>query len=347
MPSFHRKIIYIFSILILYHIYTTTKTIITIKDLQSISKNLSSIHSTISKAIYPANADGTIRILLYNGCSGSTATIDIIQSILNEHNFNILSLGDLELTKPHKNPYYDDIEKELLKSKKKTMINEKKIITKSLYKLNEEAFNMNKILLIKARYNEIDYIMNTKYLDVKITGIQRRNKLDRAICVAKDCFRNGTLGYPVLVNDSNNNSADTKKTGLCFNRRKYPNEKLKVHFNIYKLKKYIQMTVKDEDTDTKNTKGYMLPSIMQYYEDLFEFTHTNNETIFQSSINSWEILLKSIIPAIDKEIISDVLSPMRNTRKLPSLHGDSIVNYNDVSNALKKYGPSFETFLRE
>jgi len=341
MASFNRKIICILAILIICFLYSMA--IITTKHLQLLNDNIVSIHTKISKMIYPINADGTIRILLYNGCSGSTATINIIQTILNKHNFNVYLLGDFEITKPNKNPYYKEIKKGLIKKKEGTGKGKKYIIRESLFKLNEEIFNRNKILLIKAKYDEIKYLSRSKKLDTKFTGIQRRNKLDRAICVVKDCFRNGTLGYPALAHDNT-----IKKTNRCFDRRKSPNkDELKVYFNIHNLISYLRKTVKDEENDIEYTKEHVAPSAVQYYEDLYEFGYTNNETAFQNSIDTWEMLLKSFIPFVDKDIISDVLLQMKNTRKLPLAHKDTIVNYDEVSKALHKSGSVFGNFLRE
>ena len=102
-----------------------------------------------------------------------------------------------------------------------------------------------------------------------------RDKLNIATCVAKDCFPDGELGYPVLITDTDDIDCAAKKIDLFFNRRECTNDIFKMIFILDKSRNLSLKTMKDKFNIVKEMQEHIVPTIVQY-----EFTQTINETTF-------------------------------------------------------------------
>jgi len=295
-------------------------------------------------------SDGIMRILFYRGCSGSSATFEILSDILAAHGLNrywgnitFPLKGELtkELTKLDKNPFFKKAKQSIQSNNGMKEPNEDVIIIEALKLLNSKAKEHNKILSFKADYRDGEYLVDKLEDDALYTGMLRRNKLDRVLCFVKDCFgRHEKLGYEVHANNG------TKVTDpLCFQRRQQPpNLKLKVYLHVHFLIEYMKRGIKNDDIVMSQTKGSI--TNVQYYEDLFAFVHTSDINIFQDSMNVWYDLLKPLLVHIDRKKIKNVLLPFKNSRTPPSPHTESVQNFVEVKNALEKATPPLDHFLR-
>ena len=109
-----------------------------------------------------------------------------------------------------------------------------------------------------------------------------------------------------------------------------------MHLNIDRLIDFINMQTKEEEGCITNFKALISPTKVQYYEDLLEFTHSNNYQMFKKSIEAWCTLFRSIMVYADEDIAKDILLPLKNTRTISTLYKDSIENFHQVRNALEK-----------
>lgn len=294
--------------------------------------NIQADNSTDSNYI----VDSIIRVLLYDGCSGSSATHRVAIDIMAAHGLKIRTYKRTELDKPEKNPFFKVAKYKLQGGEKEPTTDE--LLLKAYELLNANAVSNNEITFFKAFYESSN---NLDKLDVAFAGMQRRNKLDKAICYVKDCFGGaaGGLGYSVFAENG------TRANNLCFNRRQYPDVKLKVHFDLRALINFIEKEKRRDKNRILKYGQLLSPGEVQYYEDLFAFVYTSNDKVFQKSVNAWASLLASMTH-IDKHILTNTLLPLKNTRKDPSPHIESIQNYYEVINMLKRAKPPVDYFLR-
>ena len=286
-------------------------------------------------------ADGIVRVLLYNGCSGSSATFKLSQQILDAHGFKSWK-GKSELDKPKNNPFYYEARKKVYDSGAWRPTSDDFVI-EALKLLNNHVQHIKKKILFTKQFYDRAHLFS---IDSAYAAMYRRNKLDVAICFVKDCFKvnkktgMSTLGYSLFAN----NNTKTDK-GVCFTRRNNDNLVLKVHLETDKLIEFLVERVDEEEERIQKFKALISPAKEQYYEDLFAFTYSSNYGIFKKSIQAWCTLLRAITAYIDEDVVKDVLLPIKNTRKPPPSHKEIIENFEEVKNALKK--AKLARFLRK
>lgn len=303
----------------------------------SITNNINDINEQINQIkLKNSIEDGRIRTLLHYGCTGSTAAYYTMKEILSAHGFNVKNIqGNAEQDKPLHNKHVSQARINLRASNEK--FNKNDLIFEMLKLLNDEAVSDNETLFIKSYYRSASIINELKN-DSLFAGIARRNKIDVAICRAKDCFEGP--GYSVFATNG------TRADDLCFQRREHPDIKLKIKFDPVKLVEFIQEESRlDEQRKKTIEKTLMLPSEIQFFEDLYEFEFTSDDAAFDKSFDAWTYLLKSMVD-IDKDILRSILMRMRNTKRSFIPHNESIENFDEVVAALKQADPPYDHFIR-
>jgi len=280
-------------------------------------------------------SDGAVRVLLYYGCSGSTAAFQTIVKILSAHGYRRLPV-EHELHKPEFN--YLMQEAETLIQESGIKYSQDDVLLKTFEMFNEQAISSNSVLSFKAFYNEAKYI--DKLENRLFAGLLRKNQLDSAICFAKDCFEEGKIGYSVFA--ENGTRAD-----LCFQRRSFPGLKLKVQLDIDELERFLTEWIDHDDRILNKYEDLISPGKIQFYEDLFAFEYTSDDNTFQESLDAWASLMKSFVNnGVNMEILKNVLLPLKNTRPYPPPHRDIIQNYDEVEQRLKMTEPPLDYLLR-
>ena len=314
----------------IYHVETI------VNEIQTTPKNNnSSNENNIEKIrVTPLKPDKIIRALLYFPCSGSSALYAHSRDILIAHGLNVeyFTIGELDKLK---NSTEDKFAREnaLLHNKNAT---DNDILYEKMKILNEKSASTNQVLFTKAFYSSA---FAMRKLDSAFAGLLRYNSLDRAMCFVNDCFNynDAALGYPEFENGT--------VSDLCFKRRTYKDFKTKIHFDVERLETFIQNDVKQIEMIFKKYSYFTRPGKIQYAEDLYAFEYVSNETVFQESVDAWASLLKSFVPKIDKDIVKNILLPLKNSRKSPAPHRESIVNFYRVKKALKQL--NLDYFIRE
>ena len=208
--------------------------------------------------------DGTPLVLLMKACSGSTATFQTSKKILKAHGVKFI-VAHWELYKPHRNYRYKDAkiklinelqdrlppemgEEELWKFDSEpamdslttnlyddSFVKVEDVLIESMRMMIEDAKQVNRVLFFKNERHGLTSRLKEE-LGATFGHVVRRNVLDRAICMARDCFNgldsnnDNTTGYPVMVfpNSDTINTAGgdatpptIQHTNLCFKRREF------------------------------------------------------------------------------------------------------------------------------
>ena len=258
-----------------------------------------------------------------------------------------LDRSEWEVYKKFKNRMYDRA-KELLADKNAT---ETEIIVNATLLLNQEAFRKGQITLYKWRS---DLVVQVEALADAVVGdnaedttrdllsaiMYRQNHLDRVICGVRDCFgvMKAVGGYPVFaVNGS-------KATDVCFDRRNRK-DRIRAYIDPEKIVRAIRERERLLETNKKKLPG--LPLVT--YEDLTAFEYTDDESVWEASLKAWSTLVGAYIvdcnnngtaSSVDADtagVIKDVLSPMRNSRKI-NYHEDVIQNYDEIFEVMRTAG---------
>ena len=238
-----------------------------------------------------------------------------------------------------------DRAKELLADKNAT---ETEIIVNATLLLNQEAFRKGQITLYKWKHNKYKALANgvvgdnaeDTTRDLLSAIMYRQNHLDRVICGVRDCFgvMKAVGGYPVFaVNGS-------KATDVCFDRRNRK-DRIRAYIDPEKIVRAIRERERLLETNKKKLPG--LPLVT--YEDLTAFEYTGDESVWKASLNVWSTLVGAYIvdgnnngttSSVDADtagVIEDVMSPMRNSRKI-NYHEDVIQNYDEIFEVMRTAG---------
>ena len=255
-----------------------------------------------------------------------------------------LDRSEWEVYKKFKNRMYDRA-KELLADKNAT---ETEIIVNATLLLNQEAFRKGQITLYKWKHDKYKALANgvvgdnaeDTTRDLLSAIMYRQNHLDRVICGVRDCFgvMKAVGGYPVFaVNGS-------KATDVCFDRRNRK-DRIRAYIDPEKIVRAIRERERLLETNKKKLPG--LPLVT--YEDLTAFEYTDDESVWEASLKAWSTLVGAYIvdgnnngttSSVDADtagIIEDVLSPMRNSRKI-NYHEDVIQNYDEIFEVMRTAG---------
>ena len=121
--------------------------------------------------------------------------------------------------------------------------------------------------------------------------------------------------------------------------------KNKVYFNVEKFTTFIKGNLEEYAWIIQKYSIIIRARKIQQNKDLCTFECASNETIFQESIDAYTSLLKAFVNDIDKNIIKEILLPLKNGRKpLPS-YNESIANFEEVKKVLKEIHPPLDYFM--
>ncbi|GFH55246.1 predicted protein [Chaetoceros tenuissimus] len=211
-------------------------------------------------------------------------------------------------------------------------------------KFAEKIFNAHglkekKILLYKANLIKEDIVETLKDLEAALTITYRKNTLDKAICVIRDCFQkapDASFGHQVYSNGT--------KADLCFSRR---NSKVLIKAMITnkdRLVKYLKSTGKKHQVSL-DKYSFFINSIDDTvaYEDLFAFEYTDSEETFEKSVDNWMTFLRPFRLNLDRDIVLNTLERYRNSRNA-TVHSEVVYNMDVLHTALD--GTPYEVFVR-
>jgi len=279
------------------------------------------------------------KMLISDGCSGSTITQDFIRRILSAHGFNILksSYESFNLN-PRKNPFLETALKQI---KGEPRRNDSQILAYKL--LYNHSISKGQTLVNKI--SPTDFLTHWKVLEkmgVDYVYMSRRNALDICVCYVRDCILGGPeIGYPVFGNNGT-------KTDLCFKRRK-SGEKIQAFFKEGEAKKCLkrvwQKTKRKAQAFLGKASRRNQDTSSMFYHDLFAFEYTPDEKIFQDSFLAWKSFIAPLVEQVNGTIILDILRPAQNTLPPLASHRDIIYNFEQVEKELME-DESLQEFIR-
>ena len=294
------------------------------------------------------------RIIISHACSGSSAIIKFAEKIINAHGYDVLHGGQpflyKKVTKNLQNIShyrYDEIieaRRDLIKTGIYNDNNEPpvgKVVNQLVLNDSKKAQLEGKILLYKGNSIKREIKETLKVLNATMTLTYRKNSLDKAICVIRDCFQSDpgkTFGYQVYSNGT--------KADLCFNRRNSSEPIMAKITNKSRLVKYIAQQDGKEEKMIAKKYSYFIKDIEDAISDadLFAFQYTESQDTFDRSIDSWMDFLKPFRLNLNRDIVKNTLRPYKNTRNEP-LHSKVVYNMETLRSALN--GTLHEKFLRD
>ena len=293
-------------------------------------------------------ADGKVRILIMSACSGSTATKDMIRQLLSDHGHHPLKKLKhgrknlhFELFKPHSNPLFEETKNKLTLVEENATTNT--ILIATFQEINRIAIGKDKVLNFKItqeRWPLMKQMLSSwpnANENLLWAQVVRQNPLDVALCMIRDCVVPGSpvhdYGRPVWKE----NGTESK---LCFERREHPElaSQVQIQFDpVSKLPEFLDQYVNKTSHLVKKYRRQVLPSQVQTYETLFAWQWTQDEEVFQASLNAWYSLMVSFVDptVLSKDIIEANLRPLQNTRPPPKPHRQQIYNYDEVVQVLQ------------
>ena len=299
---------------------------------QMLAKNDSGITGSgtyVTKSFEPLPADGFLRVLIAEPCSGSSAIFKFTALILKAHGYDVLDGGEPLLRLKEKEHFYDDAKHSLMQSLGREPKHEE-IMQEFLILFNKQAVLKNKIVLFTM--NAIPkYIMDTlESMDTKFALTYRRNILDRAICAVRDCFVEHNRHNPIVGRQvfSNGTVAD-----MCFNRRRSNENGMAEFDDVEALMSYIKVKERLNEKRVKKFSPTVAPSVEVAYEDLFAFEYTNSDRVFESSVKEWCNFLRNF-GDIREDIVKEALIPYWNSMEKEQSHASVIYNANEIKDAL-------------
>lgn len=261
------------------------------------------------------------RLLVSDGCSGSSAAVSLIKDMMKAHGHRLYGLPD-ELFKCEKNPYCNTYD----------------------HSAGHETFAMQTAVAHTASYG--------KSLVVKVQGgdtngpreamremgayalvAYRSNTLAKLLCDVRDCFEHNGGAITKLTKRMGPNA------NACFNRRKLPSSRqTKVWIDPKKgrlLKELKRLDNENEEMSAMLTNaGYGHNDFaVVTTEALFESETDGSDAAFHRTTGAWMKALKSLGVKPDKAKIEAVLEPARGGRP-PSNISETITNADEVAAAL-------------
>jgi len=284
-----------------------------------------------------------------NGCSGSSAVSQFAHEIMDAHGLNIHlhEFGKTELLIPNNNRYYDSAYDTLYKQNdgggEDQKPNYDHVIVEAIKELNDETFSRGRVFYFKSNtqylYPPHTVVQELKQtIHVKFGHMIRTNLLDRAICDIRDCFYGTKFGYPVFASNKT-------RTDLCFARRKVSDA---IQAHVFDLDAFIYFLLYIQEYDEiarDELKDAIHPGSTQEYETLFAYEYTSSERIFQSSLQAWVELMRSLVDDINYDIVEALMRNSQNTRLPPLPHSELIDNIEQVKKKLKEY--HLDSYIRE
>mmetsp|Transcript_49921 Transcript_49921/g.98627 ORF Transcript_49921/g.98627 Transcript_49921/m.98627 type:complete len:331 (-) Transcript_49921:402-1394(-) len=289
-----------------------------------------------------ASQESRPRILVMEGCSGSTFVQQLARKLLFAH--GITARGPLEMLNPCASwePHCkeQDIFWDHTTSENVTQAHSH--LEKSLEKAVSFMHKKNRVFMSKVTFNTIktNTPLREKLLKLKVTVavVIRSNVLDVAVCQVRDCF--GDEGY--LCGHSVDIAGN--RSDMCFARRDHPEVITMAKFDakclVEKLSSDWFTGVRYPDSVQDDMKilstNYCNPIT---YEDLMAFQTNNHGALrtshreFERSVLGWSALLLCWGVTPVQAHIAAVLRPTAETRS-PSSHDRTIFNADEIRSAL-------------
>ena len=106
---------------------------------------------------------------------------------------------------------------------------------------------------------------------------------------------------------------------------------------VSKLPQFLDQYVNNTAHLVKEYRQRVLPSQVQTYETLFAWQWTEDEEVFQASLDAWYSLMMSFVDptVLSKDIIEAHLRPLQSSRSPPKPHRQQIYNYDEVLQVLQ------------
>jgi len=275
------------------------------------------------------------RMLVMNGCSGSTFVVHLGMILMQLHGARIETYGDAESMSSKKNPFYEqtghDLTKAMDMSAAEAQKNNKTYILKGMLKTGDEQ-------LLEWRQS----VASLKKFQAYAIHGYRANFLDKMACQIKDCFATKRMGYPVM---------DGERSNLCFERRSSTlggadsAEKYQAHFNIENLEESLNQM----DHDYKWERMAMLRTGFTVHqlttEDLSDFESDNSDEAWERGIKAWSDYLRYWGVQPQRDIIVGRIESLRSGRA-GKTQGLQIENMQEVRQKLKEL-PQWSHLLKE
>jgi hypothetical protein len=181
--------------------------------------------------------------------------------------------------------------------------------------------------------------------------ILRANVLDRAICTIRDCIQAGE--YPGFEIGSRVPRQSKGKGNTCFNRRSAgQNVTVMANVHVPNLIRALQYSLRAEDRWRDHLKQAGLPHDVPVftYEALAAFQYEEKGATTRS-LEAWLQLLSAWGLNPDRKIVSEHLLAHANQRLSPGPHNASVLNFDELKEALQIRAsngmPGLASLLRE
>ena len=269
----------------------------------------------------------SIRVLVADGCSGSTAAQDLLREILKAHGLNI-SRSPFEPMKRKNNKYWGEARKNL-EERGEDMVHSN-VLMEAMKLMHLDAQSRQEVLVVKS--GSLPFLHNFakfEQMGMKFTFLYRWNALDRCVCMVRDCFaKDMNYGFPVFASNGT-------KSDLCFSRRAADEEIKAVFHHGRALPCVREMASRAEMTIQNITR---LPFVEKEvsYEDLFAFEYSSEERVFNASLVAWESFVGPLLDEdeVNAAIIETILRREQDSRLPPKRHSDVIYNVAEVKKEL-------------
>jgi hypothetical protein len=279
----------------------------------------------------PVAFDMRPRMMVSEGCSGSTYALDVFKEMLEAHGTAPIEFRyNAELMKCQKNP-------------------ECKGSGSSLQALGMQvavakAVDAGRTLVVKEQGSDPAARQAMHEMGTYAVMAYRSNVLAKMLCEAKDCFTTGRNRKLFERMGPNANACFPKRRSLP------PQKQTKVWINPEDNK--LVEALRDYENDKKDmektlsSSGYKSSDFeVVTLEDLFLSESDGSSSGLARTVRAWSTALKSLGVKPDAKIIESVLKPTRGKRPSYSIY-EQISNADEVSKALAKdpkYGKKFRT----
>ncbi len=292
--------------------------------------------------------DQKLRFLASLGCSGSSFVFRTLSNILGRHGYDMwlnhkkmlrksykcgcktrhqkdqCGWGGPEVYKPYMNCFFEEAN-----AMAPPHTTEKEIIVNATLMMHNLMYQNGWTSLYKWFPSRIDEVISQAGSENVLVGeLIRENPVDWLICEVKDCFAAGKLVGTLVFYNETANVWEPYKQDTCFSRRK-ANIETKAYFYEDEFDKMINILRNHE----KRKKSSIA------YEDLTAFQNTDDEEVFQRSIEAWRLLANRFVvdSNVDYDTIESEIGKMRNSRTI-SYQEETVQNYESFFQAIRNAG---------
>jgi hypothetical protein len=269
----------------------------------------------------PVAFDLRPRMMVSEGCSGSSYALEMIKAMMNAHGTAPIEFRyNGELMKCEKNPECKG------SSSSQQALGMQIAVAKAVI--------AGRTLVVKEQGSDPAARQAMHDMGTYAVMAYRSNVLAKMLCEAKDCFDSGVNGKIIKRMGPNKNACFPKRRSLPFSKQ------TKVWIDpeggklVSVLRKY-----EAEKTDMEKTlasSGYKSRDFeVVTLEDLFLSESDGSSSGLARTVRAWSTALKSLGMKPDAKIIESVLKPTRGKRAISSIY-ESISNADDVAQVLGK-----------